>query len=126
MFGLRARPRLAGPFACAVAITLTALPALAVPAQTGPADLVLSGGKIYTVDAAHSVASALATKDGKVVFVGSATDVHQHDACLPREAHAQRDILALADGGHVADVANTRVLATWFQGKKVYESCTGR
>jgi len=31
-----------------------------------------------------------------------------------------RDILALADGGHVEDVAKTRVLATWFQGKKVY------
>ena len=31
-----------------------------------------------------------------------------------------RDILALADSGHIEDVANTRVLATWFQGKKVY------
>lgn len=31
-----------------------------------------------------------------------------------------RDILALADGGHAADVANTRVLATWFRGAKVY------
>jgi predicted amidohydrolase YtcJ len=31
-----------------------------------------------------------------------------------------RDILALADGGHAADVADTKVLATWFQGHKVY------
>ena len=31
-----------------------------------------------------------------------------------------RDILALADSGHAADVADTKVLATWFQGKKVY------
>jgi predicted amidohydrolase YtcJ len=31
-----------------------------------------------------------------------------------------RDILALADSGHVEDVANARVLATWFQGKEVY------
>jgi predicted amidohydrolase YtcJ len=31
-----------------------------------------------------------------------------------------RDILSLADSGHVEDVAKTQVLATWFQGKKVY------
>src|SRR5260370_16179123 len=42
-----------------------------------PADLVLTDGKIYTVDAAHSIASALAVKDGKVVFVGSAADAER-------------------------------------------------
>jgi predicted amidohydrolase YtcJ len=31
-----------------------------------------------------------------------------------------RDILALADSGHAAEVADTKVLATWFQGHKVY------
>jgi predicted amidohydrolase YtcJ len=31
-----------------------------------------------------------------------------------------RDILALADSGHAADVSATRVLATWFRGTKVY------
>ncbi|MBV8496868.1 MAG: amidohydrolase family protein [Gammaproteobacteria bacterium] len=31
-----------------------------------------------------------------------------------------RDILSLADSGHAADVAATRVLATWFRGEKVY------
>ncbi|HEX4618869.1 MAG TPA: amidohydrolase family protein [Steroidobacteraceae bacterium] len=31
-----------------------------------------------------------------------------------------RDILALADGGHAADVADTKVLATWFRGARVY------
>ena len=31
-----------------------------------------------------------------------------------------RDILALADSGHAADVADTRVLATWFRGARVY------
>jgi predicted amidohydrolase YtcJ len=39
-----------------------------------PADLVLSDGKIYTVDAAHSVANSLAVQNGKIVFVGSAAD----------------------------------------------------
>jgi hypothetical protein len=41
-------------------------------APTAPADLVLTGGKIYTADEAHSTATTLAVKDGKVVFVGSA------------------------------------------------------
>jgi len=77
MFGLRASPGLAGPIACAVATALTAIPTLAAPAQTGPADLVLSGGKIYSVDPAHSVASALAVKDGKIVFVGSTADAQK-------------------------------------------------
>ena len=39
-----------------------------------PADLVLTDGKIYTVDAAHSVANSLAVRNGKIVFVGSAAD----------------------------------------------------
>lgn len=31
-----------------------------------------------------------------------------------------RDILALADKGHAAEVADTKVIATWFRGRKVY------
>jgi predicted amidohydrolase YtcJ len=31
-----------------------------------------------------------------------------------------RDILALADSGHAAEVADTKVLATWFRGNKTY------
>jgi predicted amidohydrolase YtcJ len=42
-----------------------------------PADLVLTDGRIYTVDAARSVASALAVSSGKIVFVGSAADAKQ-------------------------------------------------
>ncbi len=33
-----------------------------------------------------------------------------------------RDIIALADGGHADEVAQTRVLATWFQGRRVYQA----
>ena len=32
-----------------------------------------------------------------------------------------RDILALADTGHAAEVADTRVLETWFRGRRVYQ-----
>ncbi len=37
----------------------------------GPADLVLTNGRIYTVDNARPHASALAVRDGRVLFVGS-------------------------------------------------------
>ncbi len=33
-----------------------------------------------------------------------------------------RDILALADAGHADDVAATKVLETWFRGKRVYRN----
>jgi predicted amidohydrolase YtcJ len=56
---------------------LIALSAAAVvsPAATigPPADLVIDGGKVYTVDAAHSVVEALAVRDGKIVFAGSSS-----------------------------------------------------
>ena len=35
------------------------------------ADLVLRGGEVYTVDAARSWASAIAVRDGRIVYVGS-------------------------------------------------------
>src|SRR5687767_3558617 len=41
----------------------------ATPEQ--PADLVLDGGRIATLDAARSWASALAVRDGQIVAVGS-------------------------------------------------------
>jgi predicted amidohydrolase YtcJ len=39
-----------------------------------PADLVVRGAKIYTVDKAGSIAQALAVKDGRVVFVGGSSE----------------------------------------------------
>ncbi|HEX3845941.1 MAG TPA: amidohydrolase family protein [Steroidobacteraceae bacterium] len=60
----------------AVAFSLTAvLAAVAVfAAESSPADLVITDAKIYTVDARRSAAQALAVRDGKIVFVGSAAD----------------------------------------------------
>ncbi len=52
-----------------LAAMMTASP-LAVLAAQPPADYVLTGAKIYTEDAAHSTAEALAVKDGKIVYVG--------------------------------------------------------
>ena len=42
-----------------------------------PADLVVSDAKIYTQDAHHSIAEALAVRGGKIIFVGSATDAQR-------------------------------------------------
>lgn len=39
-------------------------------AQKKKADLLLHNGKVYTVDASFSVASAMAVKDGKIIAVG--------------------------------------------------------
>jgi predicted amidohydrolase YtcJ len=46
--------------------------ALAASAAAAPADLVLRNARVYTEDAAHSTAQALAVQDGKIVYVGKA------------------------------------------------------
>ncbi len=76
MSGLRVSLALAGQLAAAgvALITAQAAPAASAAAPetaAPPADLVLSGGKVYTVDPGHSVAEAIAVKNGKIVFVGS-------------------------------------------------------
>jgi predicted amidohydrolase YtcJ len=57
--------------------SVTPAPPAAPVASVTPADLVLTNGKIYTVDPARSIATALAIKDGKVVFVGSTADARR-------------------------------------------------
>lgn len=56
----------------AVVFVCVGLPGQAAAAE--PADLVLRDAKIYTVDKSRSVAEALAVKDGRLVFVGSAAE----------------------------------------------------
>ncbi|RYZ50244.1 MAG: amidohydrolase, partial [Chitinophagaceae bacterium] len=43
---------------------------LSLSAQKKKADLLLHNGKLYTVDAKFSVASAMVVKDGKILEVG--------------------------------------------------------
>jgi predicted amidohydrolase YtcJ len=40
-----------------------------------PADLLLTGGAVYTVDASRTTAEALAVKDGRIAAVGGAADL---------------------------------------------------
>ena len=63
----------------------TALPALllffaaacAVPPEREPADLVVRGGAIHTVDPRNPAAEALAVRDGRFVFVGDAPEAER-------------------------------------------------
>ena len=47
-------------------------------ARTDAADLALTGGRIYTVDARRSWAEAVAIRGGRIVFVGSDEDAKAH------------------------------------------------
>lgn len=53
-----------------LALILTLHPADSAVAQS-PADLVMRGGDVYTVDAARSWATAIAVTDGEIVYVGT-------------------------------------------------------
>ncbi len=58
-------------------IALLAVTATAVGAAEPPADLVIRDARIYTVDKAHSVAHAMAIRNGRIVFVGADGDVQR-------------------------------------------------
>jgi predicted amidohydrolase YtcJ len=56
---------------------LLAAPALAAEQASGPAERVYLNGVVFTADARSSTASALAIRDGRILYVGS-------DAALAR------------------------------------------
>lgn len=60
-------------------------------AQKKKADLILYNGKLYTIDAKFSIASAMAIKDGKILDVGESKDLlAKYDAAekLDAKGHA--------------------------------------
>jgi predicted amidohydrolase YtcJ len=60
--------------ALVIAAPLAALRPASLAAQSTPArpaDLLVTNGRIYTVDDAHPVVAAMAVRDGKVLFTGS-------------------------------------------------------
>jgi hypothetical protein len=54
-----------------------------------PADLLLLGGKVLTVDGKNRVVEAVAIRDGKIVAVGSNADVRKHAGRATREFDLQ-------------------------------------
>src|SRR6267378_6522956 len=93
---------------------LAALAPMLLAAQ-GPADLVLTNGRIYTVDNARPVVTALAVRGGRVLFVGSDAEaktlanrstrfIDLHDATVvPGIVDAHAHLLGL---GHMLQTAN--------------------
>lgn len=61
----------------AVALGCLGLSARAAHAGTESVDLLLTGGKIYTADARHSLADSLAVREGRILAVGSAADLQR-------------------------------------------------
>ena len=61
-----------------VPILLLAFALVGVEAQVHPADLVLRGGRVVTLDAALPEAQALAARDGAIVAVGSNADMARY------------------------------------------------
>src|SRR5262249_54964967 len=65
-----------------------ALIALAACAKREPADLVLYGGKVVTVDDAGTIATTVVVKDGRIIAVGGDDDVRKHyDAKAELDLH---------------------------------------
>ena len=56
-------------------VAIVSISLLACAPAEEPADLVLMGGRIVTMDAAYPEATALATRDGKLVAVGTETEI---------------------------------------------------
>jgi hypothetical protein len=80
----------------AVIGTSFALPLQSQPnQQTPPADLVLRGGRILTLDDQVPEAEALAARDGKIVAIGSNAAVAE----ATRQHHAVRFVSGRADPG---------------------------
>lgn len=77
MFGLRINVALARGLAIAAGLISLGWHAARAGQPADPADLVLTGGKIYTVDGAHLVAEAIAVKAGKIVFVGATAEARR-------------------------------------------------
>lgn len=100
---------------------------------TTPADTIVTDATIYTVDA-HVHPAGLVQLD--VCDIGMRT-LEGNPPLNPKEslgirkigslevgksadfAVLDRNILQLGDGGRAAEIAQTKVLETWFQGKRV-------
>ena len=55
------------------------------------ADLILAGGRVYTVDRARPVAEAVAVSGGRIVAVGDDADVLEHAEALRRACSSSAD-----------------------------------
>ena len=98
--------------ACLTAAGLTACgPGTSEP-EVPPADLVLLGGKIVTVDDAGRVVEALAARGGKIVALGTRAEVEPHagDGTEVIELEGRLAIPGFIEGhGHFLSLGDSRI-----------------
>ena len=61
-----------------ILIVLSVIVAFSCSDKQTPADMILSGGVIYTMDDASPTAEAVAVSDGKIIFVGTEAEVQKY------------------------------------------------
>ena len=59
-------------------VSLISLISLVSPVSAQSADLILRHATVYTVDAAHPTAQAVAVRDGKIIYVGTDAGVTKY------------------------------------------------
>lgn len=84
----------------AIAIAASILPAVAQQSDQNAAQVVLTGGKILTLDGQSTIAQALAIRDGKILAVGS-------DAAIKLLAGSQTQVINLAGKSVVPGLIDT-------------------
>lgn len=65
-------------FASCIAAVITACSPAETPVESVGADTVFTNGRVYTVDADHTWAEAVAVSDGKIVYVGTTEGAAEH------------------------------------------------
>ncbi len=78
------------------------------PASPAPAELIVTNARVYTADEAHPLAQAFAVRDGKIVFVGSATEAEALKGASTRtiDAEGKTVIPGIVDAhGHFGGLA---------------------
>lgn len=60
-----------------IAVAVALVSAIRPAGAETPADVVIFDAKVYTADASHSMAQALAVRGGRLVFVGSSADAQR-------------------------------------------------
>ena len=96
---------------CAAA-ALAALPPAGQAPQVQPADLVLLGGRIVTLDARVPEAQALAARDGRIVAMGSNADIQRHVGAGTEviDLGGQFAMPGFIEGhGHFANIGNAKL-----------------
>ncbi|MEQ9412999.1 MAG: amidohydrolase, partial [Cyclobacteriaceae bacterium] len=61
-----------------ILIILVAVVMFSCGEKQAPADMIISGGTIYTVDDSNPTVEAVAVSSGKIVFAGATSEVQKY------------------------------------------------